>query len=373
MRLSPLVLWIAVAVASGSRKGYYASQGGGPEKKPRLSIEPVNIIEPVKVFVVGGHAGADLYSNVVESLSLRGGHEFGSWRSEPRMPLMVAGCGAVSLGGHLYVLGGHDARLNENDRELGRKYEADDVGEDGITFEDFVFPTLDRMHRYDPRSGAWTSQPDMLRRRTAFLATGMCGRIYAVGGFNGRTFVPEVESFDPREGRWRRESDMLNLRSSLAGVGLGSDLYVIGGFDGQGTSSAVDILDVRASAWREGPPLLSARSGAAAAVLNGNLHVFGGIGDTDYLAGMEVLHLSSSPTATWERDVADSMRRARTGLAAVTLDASATPSGRSCILAMGGFDGEDWLDCVEMYDPDQGWTDLHPLPSSRSHLAAAIL
>jgi hypothetical protein len=39
----------------------------------------------------------------------------------------------------------------------------------------------------------------------------------------------------------------------------------------------------------------------------------------------------------------------------------------------GGVHGSAWVDAVELLEPGLGWSDLPPLPSPRSHLAAAAL
>ncbi len=72
--------------------------------------------------------------------------------------------------------------------------------------------------------------------------------------------------------------------------------------------------------------------------------------DADYLAGMESLRLAAAAPAAgppaggdgggggWVREVGDSLRVGRTGLAAVVVPGEGRGGER--IVAMGGFDGE---------------------------------
>jgi hypothetical protein len=64
------------------------------------------IMVPSRIYALGGMCNTLLHTAVVESYVL-GQKE---WRSEPCMPRVRAGSAAVSLGGKLWVMGGHDNR-----------------------------------------------------------------------------------------------------------------------------------------------------------------------------------------------------------------------------------------------------------------------
>ena len=49
-----------------------------------------------------------------------------------------------------------------------------------------------RRGSYDGVTGSWRAEPDLLRRRTAFVAAATSGRLYVAGGFGGEDFVSEV-------------------------------------------------------------------------------------------------------------------------------------------------------------------------------------
>lgn len=54
---------------------------------------------------------------------------------------------------------------------------------------------------------------------------------------------------------------MLVARSSSAAVALNGKIYVIGGTDGRVLLNSIDVFDEETSVWTEGRPLLSARKG----------------------------------------------------------------------------------------------------------------
>jgi hypothetical protein len=72
---------------------------GGARSHTAGSTEP-------RIYVLGGMCNALLHTAIVESYVP--GHK--EWRSEPCMTRVRAGCAAVSLGGKLWVMGGHDNR-----------------------------------------------------------------------------------------------------------------------------------------------------------------------------------------------------------------------------------------------------------------------
>eukprot|EP00283_Hemiselmis_rufescens_P017963 CAMPEP_0173437800 /NCGR_PEP_ID=MMETSP1357-20121228/18422_1 /TAXON_ID=77926 /ORGANISM="Hemiselmis rufescens, Strain PCC563" /LENGTH=61 /DNA_ID=CAMNT_0014403003 /DNA_START=89 /DNA_END=274 /DNA_ORIENTATION=- len=59
------------------------------------------------------------------------------------------------------------------------------------------------------------------------------------------------------------------------------------------------------------------------------------------------------------------MAQARTTAACVVVDGS--------VYVMGGFNGEEWLKTVEMFQPEAGWSEVRPMTTSRSMLCAAVL
>src|SRR5260370_33451994 len=125
-------------------------------------------------------------------------------------------------------------------------------------------------------------------------ATGLAGRIYAIGGFNGEDNVDNVEVYDPSTQRWSSAEPLLSSFSFLAAA-TGSDgtIYAFGGCGFTAKCVADYVLqayDPVANRWRRLTDMDSNRAFlAGAARSDGSIYAIGGIGDfQQVLASVEV-------------------------------------------------------------------------------------
>jgi non-specific serine/threonine protein kinase len=209
----------------------------------------------------------------------------------------------------------------------------------------------------------WTVRSPMPTARSWLGVTAAAdGRIYAVGGLNGRPLTT-VEAYDPRSDHWSEVPPLETARWGLATATTPDGrIFAIGGMADRPLDSVEAYTP--GGVWTQVAHLAVARWGAAAVTgRDGRIYVLGGFAGTDdrhALAGVEVFDPVSG---TWS--TVAPMHRARGALAAV-----AAPDGR--IYALGGANGPDYAD-VEVYSPtDNTWTEAPPLPSPRSGLAAGI-
>lgn len=56
--------------------------------------------------------------------------------------------------------------------------------------------------RYDPQSNRWLPGPSLQRKRFALGGAALGGAVYAVGGFDGASYLTCAERLDPRTDRW---------------------------------------------------------------------------------------------------------------------------------------------------------------------------
>jgi N-acetylneuraminic acid mutarotase len=56
--------------------------------------------------------------------------------------------------------------------------------------------------RYDPKTNTWTAIQSMRTPRSLFATVVMDDKIFAIGGFNGKTITRSVEYFDKRTNEW---------------------------------------------------------------------------------------------------------------------------------------------------------------------------
>ena len=216
------------------------------------------------------------------------------------------------------------------------------------------------LHRSGP---GWTARSPMPTARSWLGVTAAAdGRIYAVGGLNGRPLAT-VEAYDPRSDRW---SEMPPLETARWGLATATTpdgrIFAIGGMADRPLDSVEAYTP--GGAWAPVAHLAVPRWGAAAVTArDGRIYVLGGFSGTDDRHALASVEVFDPVSGSWS--TVAPMHRARGALAAV-----AAPDGR--IYALGGADGPDFAD-VEVYSPaDNTWTAATPLPSPRSGLAAGI-
>ncbi|CAB3249340.1 unnamed protein product [Arctia plantaginis] len=312
---------------------------------------------------------------------VRGG-PLGGARAEPdggerraRLAHGRAALGAVALGGALLVCGGYDrARV------------------------------LRAVERYDPATNEWSALPDMRGPRARFPAVALHDRVYAIGGSDGHTELDTMDVF--ADGKWRGEARLPLALSHAAAVAEPESgaLYVIGGW--AAGLSLKRVLRYAAGAWSDAPALGAGRSQCGAALWQGALWALGGCDAWHCLASTETLRLRGAgawepgpalPTArrsvgaaVWRHalvvaggsDGAASLRRCEWLEPAPGPAPGPAPAWRAgpalrrpragpglvalpdALYAVGGFDGKEFLSCVEcLYEPGGEWTTLRGAPS----------
>ena len=180
-----------------------------------------------------------------------------------------SGFGCVVHDGAVYVIGGNDGRvLNKVEKWNGaeKKWEkvgrmsvkrdelAAVVGSDGRIYAVGGYGGVERTcltscERYDPESHSWEEIAPMKEGRRALALVAHGRFVYALGGYNGKSYMKSVERFDIETGRWESVRDMNRGRCTLAAAVHGDKIYVLGGFDGEPLRE-VEVYDIVKDEWR---------------------------------------------------------------------------------------------------------------------------
>lgn len=142
-----------------------------------------------RLYVVGGRDG----SSCLRSVECYDPHT-NKWTMCASMSKRRGGVGLGVVNGYLFALGGHDAPA--------------------------VNPSASRfdcVERYDPQTDTWTSIAPMSLGRDA---TGVCllgGKLFAVGGYDGQSYLDLVEAYDPQTNEWEK---MASLPAGRAGMSV---------------------------------------------------------------------------------------------------------------------------------------------------------
>uniref|UniRef100_A0A8C4NCK5 Kelch-like family member 5 n=1 Tax=Eptatretus burgeri TaxID=7764 RepID=A0A8C4NCK5_EPTBU len=89
------------------------------------------------------------------------------------------GVGVATFNGYLYAVGGHDVPATQHNSRFSHCVE-----------------------RYDPKIDCWTSVAPLSVSRDAIGVCLLGDRLYAVGGYNGKSYLTTVEEYDPNSNEW---------------------------------------------------------------------------------------------------------------------------------------------------------------------------
>ncbi len=148
------------------------------------------------------------------------------------------------------------------------------------------------LESYDPAANAWQTLAPMSTGRNHFGAAVVDGRIYAIGGRLGSTFIVRstntnlVEEYDIARNRWESSTPMPIASSGLS-VNEYAGLIFVGGGEYQSPQvvaayRAFEVFDPATGSWGELPSMPVPRHGFQGAVVGGDLYYIGGDIQSDF-------------------------------------------------------------------------------------------
>ncbi|CAD6270306.1 unnamed protein product [Miscanthus lutarioriparius] len=177
--------------------------------------------------------------------------------------------------------------------------------------------------------------------------------IYLVGGFDGFSFVPSLDSFSPSLDVVTPLKPMAVGKSYTSTVALEGKIFVLGGGDGVCWFDTVYCYDRSRGDWSTCPSLTRDRWSLAGVSVNGRIYAFGGGDGTECFSDVEMF----DPThGKWIKN--QPMLEKRLTLAGVALN--------GVIYAVGGFNGVEYLSTTERLDPrEPNWKMLPRMSAGR--------
>ena len=173
---------------------------------------------------------------------------------------------------------------------------------------------------YHPDTDGWTSYPAKLRKCKSSFAVVCINSIYAIylatiylcGGSDGHV-SQSFESLDLVNNQWKLLEGMKYKREEH-GFALGPDgkLYAVGGFNGKRCLKEVERYDIAKQTWEEIAPMNYARRSLCVTSLSDGIYAIGGYEKDTYLNIVEKYNIK---TDTW--DVIEGLNRKKIGRAHV--------------------------------------------------------
>lgn len=139
---------------------------------------------------------------------------------------------------------------------------------------------------YFPQNDSWIGLAPLSIPRYEFGVSVLDQKLYVVGGIathvcqgiSYRKHENSVECWDPDTNTWTSLERMFESRSTLGAVVLAGELYALGGYDGQSYLRTVEKYIPKVKEWQLVAPMNKTRSCFAAAVLDGMIYAIGGYG-----------------------------------------------------------------------------------------------
>lgn len=241
------------------------------------------------------------------------------------------------------------------------------------------FALLSSVEVYDPSTNEWSAQANLPTARVDHGLAAAAGNLYAVGGsFGSYSSTSRVDRYDPATNRWTVMAGLPTARQEL-GVAAASNgrIYAIGGFDGRllptveemdpvavAPATATSTITATAtvtptstatpvsvsSGWTTRSSLPGPRSALGlTAGANDKLYAAGGSAPTQIVASVQEFDVA---TGTWI---------ARAAMSAPRADFPLVTASNGRMYAIGGNGGfgsyPQALETVEEYDPaTNAWT-----------------
>ncbi|XP_061691389.1 kelch-like protein 4 isoform X1 [Syngnathoides biaculeatus] len=191
------------------------------------------------MYAVGGHDGWS-YLNTVE----RWDPQARQWNYVASMSTPRSTMGVTTLNGKLFAVGGRDGSS-----------------------------CLRSMECFDPHTNKWSMCAPMAKRRGGVGVATYNNFLYAVGGHDAPAsnhcsrLSDCVERYDPKTDAWTTVSSLGVPRDAVGVCLLGDRLYAVGGYDGQSYLTTVESYDAQNNDWTEEVPLNIGRAGACVVVV----------------------------------------------------------------------------------------------------------
>jgi N-acetylneuraminic acid mutarotase len=276
--------------------------------------------------------------------------EENSWSSLAPMPTPRGELGIAVVYGKIYAMGG----VNENG-------------------------ALNTNEEYDPSTDRWTTKTPMTTARSGFAIAVYENKIYVIGGIVENHLIANTEVYDPVTDRWETRSSMPTPRADLCANVVNNKIYLIGGKKFSSTSPYYyqtdenEVYDPATDRWTRNASLPNAVQGYASTVIGNKIYILGGAKQSFFKNGVDVStnanFVYDAQSDNWT--IAANMPTAASyGTAEATLGFMAP----SRIYYIGGFAVNSFADKTYVYDPENNdWTNGTSMPTPRGYLGLTAI
>jgi DNA-binding CsgD family transcriptional regulator/N-acetylneuraminic acid mutarotase len=249
-----------------------------------------------KIYAIGGETKAGVTSDLAAYDT-----ESDSWTSLAGMPTPVRDIGAVVVSGQFYVPGGKSASGKASDElqiynpirntwEQGARLPSAIYGYALATLDGKIYliggtngkDILSTVYVYSPDTARWEQKTNMPTARAYASAAAVNGKIFVMGGYQGSKGLVANEMYTPEldnDGNhpWEEQAALPAPRYGMGLVSQADLLYMIGGDPGEAAQNLPLVYQYRKNEWQEfEKPPTEPGSGFAMVAMDGYVYVLGG-------------------------------------------------------------------------------------------------
>ena len=272
-----------------------------------------------------------------------------AWTVMTPMPTARGGLGVAEVNGKIYAIGGLNGGLPLNVNE-----------------------------QFDPATNQWTTKTPMPTARSGFAIVSYNSEIYVIGGTVGNGYVGNNEVYNPATDSWDTKASMPTPRADFSACVVNDKIYLIGGKKYSSSNpyfneTAVnEVYDPATDTWSTAASMPNAVYGYASAVIDDKIHIIGGsknpasLGSSVFVDSNQVF---DPQTGNWSLE-ANIPIYVTYGGAALTQDYMAPLR----LYFIGGFDANGYSGATQIFDPsNNSWSTGLAMPAARAYLGVTII
>jgi DNA-binding CsgD family transcriptional regulator/N-acetylneuraminic acid mutarotase len=210
-----------------------------------------------------------------------------------------------------------------------------------------------------PEMPRWQTRADLPTARSGIAVVTYDGKIYVIGGDTGQEVLADNDRYDPDSDTWEKLLSKPIAVSDAGSAIIGGRIYIPGGRLSSGEMTDImEIYNILEGTWTRGPDLPDAISAYAIVAFEGKLYLFGGWDGNQFL---NTVYVYDPNRELWIEGTFMSVARSYAG---------ATVAGGN-IYVLGGINGDGVLDLSELYlpsiedGPGNPWKQVSSMPDGR--------
>jgi N-acetylneuraminic acid mutarotase len=232
---------------------------------------------------------------------------------------------------------------------------------------------------YDPNTDRWSTKASMPTARSGFAISVYQNRIYCIGGSNAQNnFIANTEVYDPVTDTWESKSSMPTPRADLSASIVNDKIFLVGGKKYSSTTpyyrqtDVNEVYDPESDTWSRNSPMPTAVQGYASTVIGDKIYLVGG-SKPSFQPGLDIVvnanQIYDTKNDSWSAGKIMSITTTY-GSATSTMGFMASTN----LYYIGGFSDNIFTNKIQVYNPENNsWTDEFPMPTSRGYLGVTSI